>query len=75
MLHGRRIRRGTDRFEQGRTRGAVIAEHAHLDELVGGQRDVDLVDDRGRETLLADGHDGGEVVRAGAQRAAGGGIE
>ena len=43
--------------------------HAHLDELVRLQRDVDLVQHGRRQPVLADMHDGLEVMRLGAHRA------
>ncbi len=52
---------------------ARIAEHADLDQLVLQQRQVDLVQDRRRKTMLADGDERLQVVRLGAQFAATGG--
>ena len=52
---------------------ARVAEHADLDELVRHQVDVDLVQHRRREAVLADADDGMQVVRLRAKRAALGG--
>ena len=52
---------------------ARVAEHADLDELVRHQVDVDLVQHRRREAVLADADDGMQVVRPRAKRAALGG--
>jgi hypothetical protein len=75
VLHGRRIDGCADRLEERAARLAIVAEHADLDELVGAQRAVDLVHHRGRQALLPDRDDGIEVVRAGTQGAARGGVE
>ena len=49
---------------------SIVAEHANLDELVRAQVDVDLVQDRGCEPVLADGDDGVKMMRLGAECAA-----
>ena len=49
---------------------AVVAEHANLDELVREQIDVDLVQHRGRETVLTYRDDGMQRMRLGAKSAA-----
>ena len=48
-------------------------EHAYLDQLVGEKVDVDLVQHRRRQAMLADAHDRVELVRFRAQVAALGG--
>ena len=49
---------------------AIIGEHAHLDELVSLERDVGLVQHRGRQAVVPDRHHRVQVVRTRAQRAA-----
>ena len=46
---------------------AIVAEHADLDQLVCGEIDVDLVQHRRREAVLADADDGVQQVRLGAE--------
>jgi len=66
MLDGCRVELLADPCLQGVTLAAIVAEHADLDELVRGERDVDLVQDGGRQPVLADAHDGTQVMRGGA---------
>lgn len=75
MLDRRRLDGMADRLEHGFARCPVVAEYPHLDELVRLERDVDLVQDRGGEAVMPDGDHGIEMVCAGAQGAARGGIE
>ena len=70
MLDRRRVESRADRGEQRFALVAVVAEHADLDELVREQVDVDLVQHRGREPVLADADDRMQVMRLGAKRAA-----
>ena len=70
MLHRRRIEIAANPREQRLALVPVVAEHANLDELVGEKIDVDLVQHRGREAVLADRDDGMERVRLGAKGAA-----
>jgi hypothetical protein len=49
---------------------AVVAEHAHLDELVRVQRDIDLVQHGGGESVVPDGDYRMQVMRASAKIAA-----
>ena len=49
---------------------AHVAEHADLDELVRDQVDVDLMQHRRREPVLADADDGMQVMRLCAKRTA-----
>jgi 23S rRNA (uridine2552-2'-O)-methyltransferase len=67
VLHRRGIEGLADGAQQRFPGVAVVAEHAHLDELVRGQRNVDLLQDGGREAVLADGHDRIEVMRTRTQ--------
>jgi len=62
-----------DSLEHRGTLAAGVAEHANLDELVRAQVDVDLVQHRGREPVLADRDDGVKMMRLGAKRASLGG--
>jgi hypothetical protein len=70
MLDLGRAELAADSLEHRVTLGACVAEDANLDELVRAQIDVDLVQHRGREPVLADGDDGVKVMRLGAERAA-----
>ena len=70
MLHRRRVEVVADPREQRFALVAVVAEHANLDELVREQIDVDLVQHRGREPVLADGDDRMQRMRLGAKGAA-----
>ena len=63
MLYGRRIELGTDAFEHGIALAPFIFHHADLDELVSEEIDVDLVQDRGGQPLLADADDRMQMVR------------
>ncbi|CAG1010147.1 hypothetical protein BURK1_03751 [Burkholderiales bacterium] len=70
MLHRRRIELAGDADEQFVALVAVVGMHAHLDELVRSERDVDLVQHRGREPRVADRNDRVQRVGASAQLAA-----
>jgi hypothetical protein len=70
LLHRMRLEPPADRLQPRRARLAVVAEGAHLDQLVGLERAVDLGAHFVGEALVADDHDGGELVRFGAQLAA-----
>jgi hypothetical protein len=50
--------------------GPIVGGGAHLDQLVGLERPVDLGHDLVGEPLVADDHDGVQFVRFGAQFAA-----
>ncbi len=63
MLHRSGIKLGADRQEQGFARGAVVVEHAHLDQLVSDEIEVDLVQHRCGESVLPDAHDRMQVMR------------
>jgi len=69
MLHGRRVELGADSRQQRLALAPVIASHADLDQLVGQQIDVDFVQHRGREPVVADGHERMQRVRFGAEGA------
>ena len=58
-----------DAGEQRVPLGAVAAGHAQLDQLVRLQRDIDLVQNRGSEAVLADRDDGVQVVGGRAELA------
>lgn len=68
-LHGRAIERVDDALEQCFALVSIVVERAHLDEFMRLQRDVDLVQHRGRESMVADRDDRVEGMRAGAQLA------
>ena len=69
MLHRRAVELGGDLREHRLALGARFVVHAHLDELVRQERDVDLVQHGRGQALLADGHHGLEVMRPRAKRA------
>jgi hypothetical protein len=69
VLHRRRTELGADLSQHRGTLAANVAERAHLDQLVRAQVDVDLAQNGGRQTVLADRDDGMQVMRAGTQRA------
>lgn len=75
MLHRSGIERSAHLLHDRLARVAIVAEYAHLDELVRLECHVDLVQHGRGETVLPDRDDGIEVVRAGAQGAPRGGIE
>lgn len=58
MLHRRRVECVADLGQQCVPRIPVVAEHADLDQLMREQVDVDFVQHRGSESVLADGDDG-----------------
>ena len=49
---------------------ALVAEHADLDQPVRSERDIDLMEHRHGETVVADHDDRGEVVRLGTEGSA-----
>jgi hypothetical protein len=59
-----------DRFHPHVARVAIVGRGAHLDELMRRQGAVDLGDHLVGEPLVADDHDGIQLVRFGAQLAA-----
>jgi hypothetical protein len=65
-----RLEPAADRLQPLTARLAVVGEGAHLDELVGLERAVDLGHHLVGEALVADDHHGRELVRFGAQLAA-----
>ncbi len=73
MLDGRAFHVRAYLFQHRFALVARVAEHADLDQLVLQQRQVDLVQDRRRKAVLADGDERLQVVRLGAQFAATGG--
>jgi hypothetical protein len=75
LLHGMRREPLADRSHPLPAKVAIGARRAHLDELVGLQRAVDLRHDFVREPLVADDHDGSELVRLRAQFASAGRCE
>ena len=70
MLHRRRVEFRADPGKERFPFVARVAEHADLDEFVGEQVHVDLVQHRGRETVLPDGDDRMQWMRLGAKGAA-----
>ena len=70
MLHRRRVELLADPGEQCVALPAIVVEHPNLDQLVGEQVDVDLVQHGRREPVMADGDDGMQRMGLGAKRAA-----
>jgi len=56
MLHGRGIQITADSREQRFSRPPIIAEHADLDELMGEEIQVNLVQNRWRKAVLSNRH-------------------
>jgi 23S rRNA (uridine2552-2'-O)-methyltransferase len=75
VLHGRRTGRRADETEQVIAFVAVRVENADLDQLMGREVAVDLLDDRLGEPIGADHHDRLEFVRARLESLAFRGIE
>ena len=73
MLHRRCVETVADQRQQRLAFAAIVAEHANLDQLVRQKIDVDFVQYRGREPMVADGDDRMERMRLGAISAAFGG--
>ena len=63
MLHRRRVETVADPGQQRFAFASIVAEHANLDQLMRQQIDVDLVQHRGGEPVLADGDDRVEGMR------------
>jgi hypothetical protein len=70
LLHGVRLQPVAERLEPHVARIALARGGAHLDELVGLERAVDLGHHLVGEALVADDHDRAQLVRFGAQLAA-----
>lgn len=68
MLYRRCIQRCADTLQHRVALVAEIAEHAHLDQFVRKQIDVELVQHRRREPVLSDADYRMQVMRLGAQR-------
>ena len=69
MLHRRRVERVADCGEERVARVPVVAEHANLDQLVREEIDVDFVQHRRGESVVADGDHGMQRMRARAMSA------
>jgi len=68
MLDGGSVEFLGDTREHLFARRAIVAEDPDLDESVGEQVDVDFVQDRGRQAVVADHHDRIEMVGLRAER-------
>ena len=66
MLHGCAVERFARLGEHRLARVAVVSQHAHLHEVVRKEREVDLVQYRRSEAVMADRDDRFEVMRLGA---------
>ena len=73
MLDRRGVQRVADSRQQRLAFAPVVAEDADLDQLMRGERVVDLAQHCRRESMLADAGDRVQVVRFGAEGAAFGG--
>ena len=69
MLYRARVESRADFVDLRPACGTIAAQHPDLDELVAFQRDVDLLENRRRETRLSDHDHRMEMVRTRAQRA------
>ena len=63
MLNGRAAERVADPRRESLARVAIVVRDADFDELVRGQRDVDLMQHRVGESLAADGDHWVQVMR------------
>ena len=63
MLHRRRVETVAAPGEQRFAFASIVAEHANLDQLMRQKIDVDFVQHRGREPVVADGDDWVEGMR------------
>jgi transcription elongation GreA/GreB family factor len=66
MLHRRCVETVADPAQQRLALASIVAEDANLDQLVRQEIDVDFVQHRGREAVVADGDDRMERMRLGA---------
>ena len=73
MLHRGCVQAVADPGQQYLALASVVAEHANLDQLMRQQIDVDFVQYRGREAVVANSDDRMERMRLGAKSAALGG--
>lgn len=69
MLNRRRVEFVGDPVQKSCARVPVIAEHTDLDEAVREQIYIDLMQDSGGESIIADHDDRVEVMGLGAERA------
>jgi hypothetical protein len=69
MLYRHAGRAIADAREEQFALGAVVARHAHLDQFMCRQRNVDFVQHGRRQAMVADGDDRTQVVSACAQLA------
>ena len=69
MLNGRGAERVADLREHRVAFGALIAEHANLDQFVRVQTDIDFVQHCRRKAVLADADDGMQLMRLRSERA------
>src|SRR5439155_13963134 len=70
MLNRRAIERAADLIEQRLAIAAHVAPNADLDQFVRLQRDIDLMQHRGGQSVRADRDDRMKMMRLGAQRSA-----
>jgi hypothetical protein len=69
MLNRRRVKFVGDPVQKGCARIPVIAKHANLDQAVREQIYIDLMQDGGGESIIANHDDRVEVMGLGAERA------
>ena len=63
MLHRRRVELSAYLGEETLTLVAIVVEYAHLDELVRREVDVDLMQHRSGEPIVADADHGLQTMR------------
>ena len=63
MLHRRRVELSANLREETLTLVAIVVEYAQLDELVRGEVDVDLMQHRRGEAIVADADHGLQMMR------------
>jgi hypothetical protein len=70
LLHRRAVEMRADGFEQGGTVVALDAVKLDLDQLMGFEREIDFLEDVGRQAVAGDGDGRIEMMRGSAQCAA-----
>lgn len=73
MLHALAAHLFANFIEESNADFPLVGHHAHFDQRMRSKRKVDLVQHGGREPMLTDHHHRIEMMRSGAQSAAGAG--
>lgn len=71
MLHALAAHLLADFVEETHADFALVGHHTHLDQRMGGEREVNLVQDGRRESVLTDHHHRIKMMRGSAQSASG----